>query len=335
MGEFSENLDDVIHRFNKNGAHSGVRVYTAKSIAVDIPSYWWLYGHQINIRYHRQPQTCRLCGKRGHRGYECPNRDRKNDKFVVVVNEQQYEVDANKDKNAGISKFGSYAGKLASERGATSVTRNPLQMQRGKGWADGGFRPGGFVPRFVQESVRQPGTATVADFLPKDDNSSRTVLKKNTANKWRKVSIVSKTKAQNKHEHLINNVNEILEQVQSMVGDNAFSDDDPKGVAIEVHQAMNDVKNMVCNIKDDNGKRLVFDDEEWEPVVDGSPENIWKLINYDIGLLSKCSQRIGAPCGSRLHTPAFKNIINGFISSLDNSRKRAAEQAKSSGSEDS
>ena len=95
-------------------------------------------------------------------------------------------------------------------------------------------------------------------------------------------------------------------------------------MAIDVHQALVDVKKLADVDKTE---------EEYQPPVDGSPEAIQRLIDYDIQLLSNCAQRIGAPCGARLKSPAFQRIIKNFIGNLE-SRKRAADAEISISSEE-
>ena len=315
FGDFNDNLDEVIHKYDKYGSHMGERVYTAKSIAVDIPSYWYIYGHQISFRYPKQPHTCRICGKRGHQASDCPDSNHNRGRQIQVHMESSdvhnettvSNTESSNNRYSGRSR-GNYSGRLK------------------KTWADGGYSPQGGKPQYVgndgdgQVSLR-PGMATLGDYVSKaQDNMIR--LKR--GNKMRRVVVGAKTKAQIQHEQLINDVNDKLAHVQSVIVDDKFTDEENKNVAIDVHQALVDVKKLADVDKTE---------EEYQPPVDGSPEAIQRLIDYDIQLLSNCAQRIGAPCGARLKSPAFQRIIKNFIGNLE-SRKRAADAEISISSEE-
>ena len=324
FGEFDSNLDNVVHRFDKNGADMGERIYSAKKIVVDIPSYWWLYGHQLNFRYAKQPHTCRLCGKRGHQATNCSHEENNDVSSSWTVNvESDLQTKEASGSNASASStvsvsepapggLISYAQMTGKNTVGTGNAKNNNQRGGSKlqrRWRDGGYtRPDGFRPEYLNQNERKrPGNATLADYFSKGGTNP---MVKKLGNK-RRVMVVARSKAQIENDKLIKDVNEKIEQVHRIVGDNAFMDGDGETIAKEVHQKMAEVKFLV-------------DKEEYEPNVDGSPEAIKKLLEYDIELLTGCSQRIGASCGARLKAPMFQTMIQNFISGLK-SRKRAAD----------
>ena len=209
FGDFNSNLDEVIHRFDKRGSHIGERVYTAKSITIDIPSFWWLYGHQINIRYPRQPQTCRTCGKRGHRAFECPDNEKRTTTVLVEG-----------DDVSGVS---TYAGKVSNnDHGSGRGTRPYRKPTLRRQWKDGGYRPNGLRPQYLGNNEKHhPGSATLGDYVTKATaKQNLEVLKKKSGQgKLRKVEVISAAKANalQENEKLIRGVDEKLEHVQRIV----------------------------------------------------------------------------------------------------------------------
>ena len=328
FGEFDNDLDNIVHRYDKNGADMGERVFSAKKIVVDIPSYWWLFGHQLSFRYNKQPQTCRLCGKRGHRATDCPHSE-ENNKMLTVMMEEPEEKELPMESDASESSRSeatsnvmseSYAAKTASGRGGMVPNKNgPRGKPLLKRWGDGGHVPGGLRPQYVGNKKgvkRRPGNPTLGDFFV---NVGESPLVQKIGNK-RRVYVVSQTTAQSESEKLIKSVNEKIEQVQRIVGDNNFSDaDDDERTAVVVHQKMVELRGLV-------------DKEEYEPKVDGSPEAIQKLLEYDIELLSGCSKRVAAGCGARLKAPAFQKLIKDFISGLKSSNTLNEEEVNNSSS---
>ena len=335
FGDFSDDLDDVIHKFDENGAHMGERVYSASKIAIDIPSFWWLYGHQVSFKYVCQPQTCRLCGRRGHRAFHCPghvlNQRGRSTPVEIVISS---DVTA-KDPVTPVMQNGpsnkSYAGRVVGETPSPQPTKIGSQgLPLKKSWSDGGFvPPGGLRPQYVKPvgeggGKRAPLNATLGDFMPNGPREKMVRLKNKGPGKYRKVVIAEK-KLTEEEEKLVSGVNEKIMEVQRIVGDDMFSEDgDEKQVAVKVHKLMVDVKNMV----DRNTE------EPYQHPVDGSPEAIRKLIEYDLQLLTNCSKRIGAPCGTRLKSPAFRRMIDDFVGGLE-SRKRVASDEIKNSSDDS
>ena len=131
----------------------------------------------------------------------------------------------------------------------------------------------------------------------------------------KKIVLVAKKTAEIEKESLINTVESKLEEVKAVIGDNIFNNDSREKAAKTIQQILMDVK-KVCN------------GDECEFNVDGSPENIRRLVDYDIHLLEGCSQRMGAPCGGRLRAPAFQNIIENFISGLKTRKRTSSDGGK-------
>ena len=305
FGDFDPNLDNVTHRFDKNGAHTGERVYSAKKIKIDIPSFWWIYGHQLTFRYHNQPHTCRLCGKRGHHASECPI-SVENQEQITVEMEIQEDHNKSSQNTARQSSVQTFADRVAANANLRPQVPEGQKKQRQlqKTWGDGGYAPNGRKPKFVNQ---RPGTTVLGDYF--SNANKQTVLKKN-GKPVQRVVIVKKSKVQIEKEKLLKDVNDKIFHVQRIVADNNFSDgDEEKEVAKEVHKTMVELRN------------LADADDEYKPVVDGSPEAIRRLLEYDIELLSGCSERIGASCGARLRSPAFQSIINKFIAGLESREK--------------
>jgi len=61
----------------------------------------------------------------------------------------------------------------------------------------------------------------------------------------------------------------------------------------------------------------VPDGTDWEPVVDGSPENIRRHLEYDIQLLTNCSERVGVKVGEKFNNPKFRGMLNNYIDCLE------------------
>ena len=51
---------------------TGDRVIVLSNIEQDIPSYVFIRGWWAYVKYHGQPQICRVCGLAGHFPKECP-----------------------------------------------------------------------------------------------------------------------------------------------------------------------------------------------------------------------------------------------------------------------
>lgn len=325
FGEFEKDLSKVIHRFDDNGAHTGERVFYATKMNVDIPSFWSVFGNQLSFRYPGQPHTCKLCGKRGHRGYECNNGNMNATVAEPQVNGEHtmesnaprssaYQEDASRRTSMRSNKYSRTSQPYGS--GSNRYPAGGNKNYLSKSWADGGYRPDNFRPEYLQNGghrkPRRPTSANLGDYFKAKIPDEITV---NTATR-KKIVLVAKKAAEIENESLINSVESKLEDMKAVIGDNIFTNDSREKAAKSVQQILMDVKKM-CG-----GPECEFN-------VDGSPENIRRLIDYDVELLEGCAQRIGAPCGGRLRAPAFQTIIENFVSGLK-TRKRS----KSSGNSD-
>ena len=72
FGDVSPDVADVIYKEDSRKRSTFERVYFAKNLEYDIPSYAPVYGYLLSFRYKDQPHTCRLCYERDHRAFQCP-----------------------------------------------------------------------------------------------------------------------------------------------------------------------------------------------------------------------------------------------------------------------
>ena len=136
-------------------------------------------------------------------------------------------------------------------------------------------------------------------------------LRKNGNGKFRKVMV---TAAIEGDQVLLDGVKSKVDEVSSLITDNKFSNDDVQEVAKKVNKSMDDLR-----------KLLPDGDDDWEPPVDGSPENIRRLLERDIELLTNCSEQIGLNVANRFTNSKFRGMLNNYIENLEESRKSALD----------
>lgn len=313
FGEFHTEPNKIINRLDEFGVEKGERVFLCKKLNIDILSSYPVYGHTLSFRYPGQPHTCILCYQRSHTANECtvvPN-----NKFLKPISAFQddnlpdVETESNTNHQPATTSARSSVGIGSGSYSYAERTRVNLRPGGGrsgqmrKTWGDGGHSyPDGGKPRYVTKPPVST-QATLGDFL-----GAVTFSKQNR--KIRKVSVVEKSQQEQMNDKVIIDANSKIMKVQRILGDARFSDKSEKDVAKEVHQTMEDLRNV-----------LPPADDEWNPIVDGSPENIKRLFEYDIQLLTNCSEKMGVSA-NRLQSKTFRGMLNNYIDCLENSRKR-------------
>ena len=116
LRKFAEITDEtVIHKTHpKYTTYLNERIYTVNKLIYDLPSYTWIGGRQLSIRYRDQPQTCKLCDKKNHKAFACPLRTTL-EKTVLHKVQQQIIHDndpANKSEDKTQGGKESYSEKL-------------------------------------------------------------------------------------------------------------------------------------------------------------------------------------------------------------------------------
>ena len=85
---------------------TGERIVIFSKLWSDIPSFIFLKGWQVAVRYSGQPKTCRFCYEQGHFADVCPNRRRQRDS---PDEESEEEMDAADAEDTGKKPGGSAA----------------------------------------------------------------------------------------------------------------------------------------------------------------------------------------------------------------------------------
>ena len=61
FGEVDEAEAVIWKKHPKYGTYLCQRVYTLKTLQKDIPSFTWIHGRRLRIKYRGQPHTCMWC----------------------------------------------------------------------------------------------------------------------------------------------------------------------------------------------------------------------------------------------------------------------------------
>ena len=296
FGKFHTDPDKIYHRSDEFGVYKGERVYLCKELEIDILSSYSIYGHTLTFRYPGQPHTCVVCYQRGHSANDCsvsPRNHHLRQSNAPDVNTLSEVPNTNHTSGSAQSSYASATQSKASSSSAANLRPGGALKRT---WGDGGSSmPGGTKPRFIGNLV------TLGDHLSKARVTSRKI------GKYRKVSTVTRSDEEVQNDQLVNAVNTKIQDAETLISDAIFSDGDNRKdtSAKKVHNVLNDIRSL-----------LPQTDDEWVPVVDGSPDNIKRLLEYDIKLLSNCSKRIGRPVGNRFESKKFKGMLNNYIEIL-------------------
>ena len=181
-----------------------------------------------------------------------------------------------------------------------------------KTWGDGGHSfPNGHKPRYVSHPP------TFGDFL-----KTAPVSLSKPSRKIRKVSVITKTAEQQQQDEMVSKVNNSMHKVTRIISDNKFDQKPEKFVAKDVHKSLDEIRRLLGDTDDD-----------WIPVVDGSPENIKRLLDRDVQMLSSCHERMGTPT-NRLQSRNFQGMLTDYLEALEkgNNRKRSNTSSSTSAS---
>ena len=278
FGDFYTDNDKIINRKDDFGVEKGERVYTCKKLHFDIISSYQIYGHTLTFRYPGQPHTCVLCHQRGHSANECD-----------VTPNNHHLVHPNQTESSNSSSYGYAKATIGKNTNLRPGGSNSNFGGLKRSWRDGGSSmSGGMKPKYL-------GSSTLGDHM--------TPLSRN-GGKLRKVTTWSAEESKKK-EKLVSDINSNIIEAERVMADAIFSDE-KMGSGEQVNKSLLAIKNL-----------LPPGDDEWEPVVDGSPENIRRLFEYDIQLLNNCSRRSGGPISNRLESKKFRGMLENYIEVIE------------------
>ena len=323
--------ENVIYKTHyKHGTYLNERVYTVSKLKYELPSYTWIYGRQLSIRYRKQPHTCKLCDKKGHKAYNCPL------KTILMKGmvEKMSSVGVSDANDASSSQSGQKEQEIASYSAKLKKGVFPKPVLGGKhvvnGWNQGGFRPGGFRPQWKGRPFTPAGrtrTSVLGDFMDKGTKlSGRTVATNSSGpssgakNKQRPMLSIKIPKnfkrrsIENIGEDglLINKVDEKVDEIGRIIGDSMFADEHENvDVSKKVHKSLLDLMDICKNDGDDP------DEVDFLRQTCPSAFNIRETFEKDLQMLENCQLRIGLPIGSRLRSPAFQSLMKKYFDGLE------------------
>ena len=350
LNKFGEVVEqDVVYKqHHKYKTYLCERVYTMNSLVYELPSYTWINGRQLSIRYHKQPQTCKLCDKKGHKSMRCPLRllvSERSQEDIPAFSLQEGEATGQNDS----AVKNSYRDKLVT--GGKFVKKPILQGKNvvngwnngwRNGWSKGGYRPAGFRPQW-QGKI---GTRTFGDFVAdstKDSSKSQSNVTStssangsssgssgsNEANGKKDVLVnkhgrpilsvkiprnYSRRKAASRlaeDQLLLDQVDDKIDEIGGIIGDNMF-DDENADVSKEVKKGLMDLLN-ICQGDDPADHEIDF----IKQMTSASAYNIKTMFEKDIKMLENCQKRTGMPIGARLRSPVFSKLMEKYFSGLE------------------
>ena len=329
LRKFAEITDEtVIHKTHpKYLTYLNERVYTVNKLNYDLPSYTWICGRQLSIRYRNQPQTCKLCDKKDHKAFSCPLRTVL-EKTVLQKVQQTINHDDAANKATGSQHVESYSDRLKR------VPAKPVLGGKHivNGWNQGGYRPAGFRPQWQGRAggfkLTKPGSNTLGDFMvnnaKSNDKAPQVAQKQNSstgsssANRAYRPklsvklpSLGYKNRNARNIEHdtvLVDNVDKKIEEIHRIVGDAVFGDEEVVK-SKTVHKSLVDLMEL-CKGDDEE---IDFIRQTTQP----SAYNIKSTFQKDILMLENCQKRTGTMIGSRIKSPAFAKLMNDYFDKLD------------------
>ena len=307
FGEFLDGPKDITYKCDVNNVGLGEREFTANKLYYEIPSYFWMFGNLITFKYAKQPATCKFCGQRGHKMYECEayakrmaeKEERRYGQRKGTTTEDGVGIEEHEEGNGNHSELDGAKASSGSYRDATtsgSMQPSKQNPRFKKSWGDGGHRPNGYKPEYQER--RKPATVTMGDYM----NYSKTP-RKSTRLKERAVKT-----AVMRDNPVLQKAQEKIDKVHGLVVDNTFGEnDDPEKVATEVEKNLDVMRCML-----EGGEEKDVQTKEHH----GNSENIRTLINQNRELLTNCYKRAGYPGKCNMNSIAFINLIEDYLDSL-------------------
>ena len=91
------NVEEYIHvtrTLHGRKICTGERILIFSELRTDIPSFIYLKGWQVAVKYSGQPKTCRICYEQGHFADACPKRRRHKEHSDEESEEEMEDADA-------------------------------------------------------------------------------------------------------------------------------------------------------------------------------------------------------------------------------------------------